>query len=132
MVDSVQASVSDVPRGQPVVDRLVTLLDLERIEDDIFRGVSPLEPSVRIFGGQVAGQALVAAGRTVPPERGVHSLHANFIGPVIRGCRLSRHGPDSRRAVVHYSASSGDPERQGDLFAVCVVPATGAGPSPRI
>ncbi len=71
--------MTPVPRGQPVVDRLVALLDLERIEDDIFRGVSPLEPSTRIFGGQVAGQALVAAGRTVPPERGVHSLHAYFI-----------------------------------------------------
>jgi acyl-CoA thioesterase-2 len=68
-----------VPRGQPVVDRLVALLDLERIEDDIFRGVSPPESPVRIFGGQVAGQALVAAGRTVPPERAVHSLHAYFI-----------------------------------------------------
>ncbi len=68
-----------VPCGQPVVDRLVTLLDLERIEDNIFRGVSPPEFSVRVFGGQVAGQALVAASRTVPPERSVHSLHAYFI-----------------------------------------------------
>lgn len=67
--------------GQPLVDRLVALLDLERIEDDIFRGVSPPESPVRVFGGQVAGQALVAAGRTVPPERGVHSLHAYFIRP---------------------------------------------------
>ncbi|MGH3905619.1 MAG: acyl-CoA thioesterase II [Pseudonocardiaceae bacterium] len=70
-----------VPRGQPVVDRLVALLDLERIEENIFRGVSPSESSVRVFGGQVAGQALVAVGRTVPPERGVHSLHAYFIRP---------------------------------------------------
>jgi acyl-CoA thioesterase-2 len=62
-----------------VVDRLVALLDLERIEDDIFRGVSPPESPVRVFGGQVAGQALVAAGRTVPVERSVHSLHAYFI-----------------------------------------------------
>ena len=62
-----------------MVDRLVVLLDLERIEDNIFHGVSPSESPVRIFGGQVAAQALVAAGRTVPPERGVHSLHAYFI-----------------------------------------------------
>jgi acyl-CoA thioesterase II len=66
-------------RGQPVLDRLVALLDLERIEDNIFRGVSPAHQPVRVFGGQVAGQALVAAGRTVPPERKVHSLHAYFI-----------------------------------------------------
>ncbi|MFD9739730.1 acyl-CoA thioesterase II [Umezawaea sp. NPDC059074] len=68
-----------VPHGQPVLDRLVALLDLERIEENIFRGVSPAESPVRVFGGQVAGQALVAAGRTVPPERHVHSLHSYFI-----------------------------------------------------
>ncbi|HEY2762692.1 MAG TPA: acyl-CoA thioesterase II [Pseudonocardiaceae bacterium] len=76
------AQASDgVPRGQAVVDRLVALLDLERIEEDIFRGVSPAESPGRVFGGQVAGQALVAAGRTVSPERGVHSLHSYFIRP---------------------------------------------------
>jgi acyl-CoA thioesterase-2 len=69
------------PHGQPVLDRLVALLDLERIEDDIFRGVSPAESPVRVFGGQVAGQALIAAGRTVPADRRVHSLHAYFIRP---------------------------------------------------
>lgn len=65
--------------GQPVLDRLVGLLDLEQIEENIFRGVSPAQSPVRVFGGQVAGQALVAAGRTVPEERDVHSLHAYFI-----------------------------------------------------
>lgn len=65
--------------GQPVLDRLVALLDLEKIEENIFRGVSPAHSPVRVFGGQVAGQALVAAGRTVPEERKVHSLHAYFI-----------------------------------------------------
>lgn len=67
--------------GQPVLDQLVALLDLERIEENIFRGVSPTLSPVRVFGGQVAGQALVAAGRTVPAERKVHSLHAYFIRP---------------------------------------------------
>ncbi|MEC3973913.1 acyl-CoA thioesterase [Amycolatopsis sp. H20-H5] len=65
--------------GQPVLDRLIALLDLEKIEENIFRGVSPAHSPVRVFGGQVAGQALVAAGRTVPEERTVHSLHAYFI-----------------------------------------------------
>src|SRR5213592_522077 len=69
----------DGATGQPVLDRLVALLDLERIEDNIFRGVSPASRPIRVFGGQVAGQALIAAGRTVPPERHVHSLHAYFI-----------------------------------------------------
>src|SRR5690625_1233453 len=67
--------------GQHVLDRLVGLLDLERIEQNIYRGVSPPHSPTRVFGGQVAGQALVAAGRTVPSERHVHSLHAYFIRP---------------------------------------------------
>src|ERR1700754_3075587 len=65
--------------GQPVLDRLVALLDLEKIEENYYRGVSPVHSPVRVFGGQVAGQALVAAGRTVPEDRRVHSLHAYFI-----------------------------------------------------
>ena len=48
---------------------------------NIFRGRSPEERVQRVFGGQVAGQALVAAGRTVPSDRPVHSLHAYFIRP---------------------------------------------------
>ena len=63
------------------LDRLVDLLDLETIEVDIFRGKQPLESLQRVFGGQVAGQALVAAGRTVPSDRPVHSLHAYFLRP---------------------------------------------------
>ena len=63
------------------LDQLVDLLDLEQIEVNIFRGNSPDENRQRVFGGQVAGQALVAAGRTVPEERHVHSLHAYFLRP---------------------------------------------------
>jgi len=64
------------------LDEVVDLLDLEQVEVDIFRGRSPEgERRQRVFGGQVAGQALVAAGRTVPSDRPVHSLHAYFIRP---------------------------------------------------
>ena len=63
------------------LDSLIGLLDLEQIEVNIFRGRSPSDWRQRVFGGQVAGQALVAAGRTVPPDRPVHSLHAYFIRP---------------------------------------------------
>jgi acyl-CoA thioesterase-2 len=63
------------------LDKLLDLLDLEQIEVNIFRGRSPDETVQRVFGGQVAGQALVAAGRTVPSDRPVHSLHAYFIRP---------------------------------------------------
>ncbi len=65
---------------QAEVDALIELLDLESIEEDIFRGVSPQEDRQRVFGGQVAGQALVAATRTVE-DRSVHSLQAYFIRP---------------------------------------------------
>jgi acyl-CoA thioesterase-2 len=61
------------------LDRLVALLDLEQLEVNLFRGVSPDEDRQRVFGGQVAGQALIAAGKTV--ERPVHSLHAYFLRP---------------------------------------------------
>jgi acyl-CoA thioesterase II len=63
------------------LDQLLDLLDLEQIEVNIFRGRSPEERVQRVFGGQVAGQALVAAGRTVPEDRLVHSMHAYFIRP---------------------------------------------------
>src|SRR5438445_10239786 len=66
---------------QDAVDDLCELLDLEPIEVNIFRGVSPKEDRQRVFGGQVAGQALVAAGRTVDGDRPVHSLHAYFLRP---------------------------------------------------
>jgi len=60
------------------LERLIRLLDLEELEVNIFRGVSPDEDRQRVFGGQVAGQALVAAGRTVAQGR-VHSLHCYFL-----------------------------------------------------
>jgi acyl-CoA thioesterase II len=63
------------------LDELLDLLDLEQIEVNIFRGRSPDVRVQRVYGGQVAGQALVAAGRTVPADRPVHSLHAYFIRP---------------------------------------------------
>ncbi|HBX79022.1 MAG TPA: acyl-CoA thioesterase II [Acidimicrobiaceae bacterium] len=63
---------------QQAVDDLITLLDLEQIEVNIFRGSSPDEDRQRVFGGQVAGQALVAATRTVP-DKSVHSLHSYFL-----------------------------------------------------
>ncbi|HVF32298.1 MAG TPA: acyl-CoA thioesterase II [Acidimicrobiales bacterium] len=63
------------------LDGLLELLDLEPIEVNIFRGNSPDEERQRVFGGQVAGQALVAAGRTVDADRRVHSLHAYFLRP---------------------------------------------------
>src|SRR5215469_9968675 len=63
------------------LDGLIRLLDLEPIEVNIFRGSSPDEKRQRVFGGQVAGQALVAAARTIDNSHHVHSLHAYFLRP---------------------------------------------------
>ena len=75
-------NVWEAPRvEQDAVDRLIALLDLETIEVNTFRGISPDETVQRVFGGQVAGQALIAAARTVETTFHVHSLHAYFLRP---------------------------------------------------
>ena len=61
--------------------RLVELLDLETIDTNLFRGRQPDTDRQRVFGGQVAAQALVAGVRTVDPEYVVHSLHSYFLLP---------------------------------------------------
>jgi len=61
-------------------DNLIALLNLEKLEENLFRGQSPKFGWQRVFGGQVIGQALVAAGRTVS-ERTAHSMHAYFLRP---------------------------------------------------
>ena len=63
------------------VSELLTLLDLERIEVNLFRGQSRSVGSPRVFGGQVMAQALSAAMRTVPEDRFVHSFHGYFVLP---------------------------------------------------
>lgn len=74
--------------GKPGADRmtrvmqeLLDILDLERLEHNLYRGRSHQVGWQRVFGGQVMGQALVAAQRTVPDERHVHSLHCYFMRP---------------------------------------------------
>jgi len=58
---------------------LLSILDLEQLEQNLFRGQSIREGWQRVYGGQVLGQALVAAVRTVPAERVAHSLHGYFL-----------------------------------------------------
>ncbi|MEM9460416.1 MAG: acyl-CoA thioesterase II [Myxococcota bacterium] len=64
---------------RPVLQELVELLRLERIEHNLFRGQSQDLGWGAVFGGQVLGQALSAAAQTVPDERPVHSLHGYFL-----------------------------------------------------
>ena len=62
-------------------DELVELLDLETIDDNLFRGAQMPTSRPIVFGGQAAAQALVAASRTVPDGFAVHSLHSYFLQP---------------------------------------------------
>jgi len=86
---------------------ILKLLDLERIEDNLFRGESRDVGAPQVFGGQVLGQALVAASRTVE-GRPVHSLHAYFLRrgdlsvPIVFEVDRSRDGGSftSRRVVA--------------------------------
>ena len=91
-----------------VLADLARLLDLERLELNLFRGESRDIGSPQVFGGQVLGQALMAAYRTVDDERNVHSLHAYFLrrgdfnAPIVYEVDRSRDGASftSRRVVA--------------------------------
>jgi acyl-CoA thioesterase-2 len=65
----------------PHVRDLVALLDLEDLDVDLYRGTQPDSPRARVYGGQVAAQALVAAVRSADPEFHVHSFHSYFLLP---------------------------------------------------
>jgi len=71
--------------AQKSVDRLLDVLDLDegqaRTTEDIFTGRSHSMPTGRIYGGQVLAQAVIAAERTMPSEREVHSMHGYFLRP---------------------------------------------------
>ncbi len=64
-----------------IADNLGQILDIERLDRDLFRGIHSTDASARasLFGGQVAAQALMAAGLTVDGDRHPHSLHGYFL-----------------------------------------------------
>ncbi len=72
---------TDKATSPSALESLVRLLDLEPLEVNLFRGLSPQIGWQRVYGGQVLGQALVAAVRTVEEARIAHSLHAYFLLP---------------------------------------------------
>jgi acyl-CoA thioesterase II len=67
--------------GDSQAAALLAILELEERKPDVFVGRTPSTERQRIFGGQVAGQALMAAERTAPEDRAVHSLHSYFLRP---------------------------------------------------
>jgi acyl-CoA thioesterase-2 len=76
-----KSAKSALPKTGGALEQLLSILDLEPLEENLFRGRSPQHGWQRVYGGQVLGQALVAAVRTVSPERVAHSLHAYFLLP---------------------------------------------------
>jgi len=112
-----------------VLTDLLQLLDLERLEINLFRGVSRDIGSPQVFGGQVLGQALMAASRTVEPDRAVHSLHSYFLrrgdfnAPIVYEVDRSRDGA-SFKQIFHLSASFHRPEDGPDhqVAAPAVMP----------
>ncbi|MDO5663497.1 MAG: acyl-CoA thioesterase II [Brachybacterium sp.] len=72
-----------LPDSHRVARELTRLLDLEHTEDATFSGYSAPHPGGHVFGGQVMGQAVVAAGRTVPEGRRIHSSYSYFLAPGI-------------------------------------------------
>ena len=90
-----------------IVNELIDLLQLERLEDNLFRGQSRDIGTRYVFGGQVLGQALSAAQQTVDAGRHAHSLHAYFLragdveAPIIYNVERSRDGGSfSARRIV--------------------------------
>jgi len=69
------------PTPQELADGLVTLLDVEELDVDLYRGPQNPGGKGRVFGGQVIAQALMSAVASVDPERVAHSLHAYFMRP---------------------------------------------------
>jgi len=73
--------MSQPEEARSAMHQLIATLDLEKIEENLFRGSSPQVGWQRVFGGQVIAQALMAAQRCVDRDRFVHSLHAYFMRP---------------------------------------------------
>ena len=106
MTDDTESSGEAGGRSAGALASLLSLLDLDPVENNFFRGVSPSDRWQRVYGGQVLGQALVAAYRTVQ-GRICHSLHAYFLRagdpqkPILYEVDRSRDGRSfSARRVV--------------------------------
>ena len=106
------------------IDDLLAVLDLEQLERNLFRGRSPQVGWQRVFGGQVIGQALVAACRTVDVQAfHPHSLHAYFLlggDPTVPIYLRGR--PNPGRAQLRHAPDHRHPARAADLRDVRFLP----------
>ena len=74
-------SMKSTAETESVLQRLIDLIQIEPVADDRFRGQSENIGTPSVYGGQVLGQALMAASMTAPVDRLVHSFHAYFLLP---------------------------------------------------
>ncbi|MEO1042801.1 MAG: acyl-CoA thioesterase II [Pseudomonadota bacterium] len=95
------------PTHQSPAEVMLSLFELETLDINLYRGIRDPDARGRVFGGQVIGQALAAAERTVPDDRAVHSLHAYFVRagndalPIIYRVERDRDGGSfSNRRVI--------------------------------
>ena len=108
MTDSTAAATPPPQDDAAAVARLIALLDVEPLEVDLFRGRTSDSGWVRVYGGQVVGQALMAASKTVGADRPAHSLHAYFLragdpaAPIVYRVERDRDGRSftTRRVVA--------------------------------
>lgn len=100
------------PLTEPDVPPLAATLDVDRIDDHLFLGAAHEGEPARAYGGEVAGCALVAAGRSVPPGRLAHSAHCHFLRagdsslPIVYRVQPVRHG--RTYSVLHVEAAQHD------------------------
>ncbi|SQB21612.1 acyl-CoA thioesterase II [Citrobacter koseri] len=110
------------------LNNLLSLLDLEKIEEGLFRGQSEDLGLRQVFGGQVVGQALYAAKETVPEQRLVHSFHSYFLRP---GDSLKPHylrcGSSARRQQFQRASRRRHPEREAYFLYDSLLPGAGRG-----
>src|SRR3546814_1068580 len=88
---------------QAAMDQLLATLDLEKLEENLYRGSSPQAGWQRVFGGQVIAQALMAAQRTVEKNASSIRFMPNSFGPAIR----------RSRSVNRWSRSAEEPASNG-------------------
>ncbi len=104
---------------------LLNLLNLEKLEEGLFRGQSEDLGLRQVFGGQVVGQALYAAKQTVPEARIIHSFHSYFLRRRQPESHYLRCGNPARRQKLQRPPRQRRTKRSADLLHDRLLPGTG-------
>ena len=108
------------PKSGSALDDLLSILDLEPLEENLFRGRSPQQGWQRVFGGQVLGQALVAAVRTVPADRSPTRCTPTSCCRAIRRGRSSTTSSACATAAASRPGASRPSSMAGAMFVMSV------------